>query len=95
MWWVPHGIEHRPAANVNAPYFPAPGDRIIFLGWEIDDNLAALSSPSFYLESETRQGHLSLHQLARWERQLHALVHDTMQYVRCPISTICIGQFPA
>ncbi len=70
-------------------------DRIVFLGSAIDDDVANIVIAQFLFSGERRsgQGHPALRELAR--RRGHRLVsaiYDTMQYVRCPVSTICIGQ---
>ncbi|QTX31183.1 ATP-dependent Clp endopeptidase proteolytic subunit ClpP [Aminithiophilus ramosus] len=69
-------------------------DRIIFLGDEIDDHLAnVVVAQLLFLESEDPDKDVSLYINSPGGVITSGLaIYDTMQYVKCPISTICIGQ---
>ncbi|HNU68651.1 MAG TPA: ATP-dependent Clp protease proteolytic subunit [Myxococcota bacterium] len=95
MWWVPTVIEHTARGEREWTVFSRLlKDRIIFLGWEIDDNLASVViAQLLYLESEDPDKDIYLYINSPGGNVNSTLaVYDTMQYVRCPISTICIGQ---
>lgn len=69
-------------------------DRIVFLGSAIDHNIANLVIAQFlFLESEDPEQdiHLYIHSPGG-EISAGMAIYDTMQYVRCPVSTICLGQ---
>ena len=61
-------------------------ERIIFVTGGIDDSMAALiTSQLLFLESENPKKDIAMY--------INSLaIYDTMQYIRCPISTVCIGQ---
>jgi ATP-dependent Clp protease protease subunit len=68
-------------------------ERIIFIGTDIDDGVAnVVIAQLLHLESLNEQ-EISLY-LNSPGGSFSALtaVYDTMQYVRCPIATICVGQ---
>ena len=68
-------------------------ERIIFLGTEIDDDVANLvMAQLLYLESESEQ-EISLY-INSPGGSFSALtaIYDTMHFVRCDIATICMGQ---
>lgn len=69
-------------------------DRIIFLGTPIDDDVANLViAQILFLESEDPEKEISLYLNSPGGSVTSGLaVYDTMQYVRSPISTICLGQ---
>lgn len=95
MWWVPTVIEHTARGEREWTVFSRLlKDRIIFLGWEIDDNLASVViAQLLYLESEDPDKEIFLY-INSPGGNVHSTlaVYDTMQYVKCPVSTICIGQ---
>ncbi len=69
-------------------------DRIIFLGDEIDDHLANLVvAQLLFLESEDPDKDVSLYVNSPGGSVTAGLaIYDTMQYIKCPVSTICVGQ---
>lgn len=69
-------------------------ERIIFLGTEIDDAVANLVvAQLLHLESEDPDQHISLYiNSAGGVITAGLAIYDTMRYIRCPISTICVGQ---
>jgi ATP-dependent Clp protease, protease subunit len=68
-------------------------DRIIFLNGPIDDNVAALiSAQLLFLESENPEKEISLYINSPGGVVSSGLaVYDTMQYIRSPVSTVCMG----
>jgi ATP-dependent Clp protease, protease subunit len=69
-------------------------DRIIFLGTEIDDNVANIViAQLLFLESEDPDKDVMLYINSPGGIVSSGLaIYDTMQYVRCNVSTICMGQ---
>jgi ATP-dependent Clp protease protease subunit len=69
-------------------------DRIIFLGTEINDDIAnVVVAQLLFLESEDPDKDVNMYINSPGGSVSAGLaIYDTMQYVRCPISTICIGQ---
>ncbi len=69
-------------------------DRIIFLGDAIDDHIANLVvAQLLYLESEDPDKDVHLYINSPGGVITAGLaIYDTMQYVKCPVSTICVGQ---
>ena len=69
-------------------------DRIVFLGTEINDDVANIIIAQFlFLESEDPEKEICSTSTApaAWSRRGLA-IYDTMQYVRSDVSTICLGQ---
>jgi len=94
-WWVPTVIEQTHRGEREWTVFSRLlKDRIIFLGWPIDDNLASVVVAQFlFLESEDPDKEIFLY-INSPGGLVHSglAIYDTMQYVKCPVSTICIGQ---
>ncbi|MCL2822616.1 MAG: ATP-dependent Clp protease proteolytic subunit [Polyangiaceae bacterium] len=69
-------------------------DRIVFLGTEINDDVAnIIIAQLLFLESEDPDKNVELYINSPGGVVTAGLaIFDTMQYVRCPVSTICIGQ---
>ena len=69
-------------------------ERIIFLSGPIDDGVAALvTSQLLFLESENPKKEIAMYINSPGGIVTSGLaVYDTMQYVRCDVSTLCIGQ---
>lgn len=69
-------------------------DRIVFLGEPIDDWVAnVIVAQLLFLESEDPDKEIHLYINSPGGIVTAGLaIYDTMQYVRCPVSTICIGQ---
>ncbi len=68
-------------------------DRIIFITGEIDDRLASsVVAQLLYLESQDREREISLYiNSPGGVAQSGLAILDTMQYIKAPVSTICIG----
>ena len=69
-------------------------DRIVFLGWEIEDTAANLIiGQMLFLEGEDPDKEITLYINSPGGTITAGLaIHDTMQYVRCPVATVCLGQ---
>ncbi len=69
-------------------------DRIIFLGDQIEDNVANLIiAQLLFLESEDPEKDIQLYINSPGGVVTSGMaIYDTMQYLRAPVSTICIGQ---
>lgn len=69
-------------------------ERIIFVTGGIDDGMAALiTSQLLFLESENPKKDISMYINSPGGYVSSGLaIYDTMQYIRCPIATVCIGQ---
>ena len=69
-------------------------DRIIFLGDAIEDHVANLIiAQLLFLESDDPDKEISLYINSPGGLVTAGLaIYDTMQYVRCPVSTVCLGQ---
>ncbi|OGQ17488.1 MAG: ATP-dependent Clp protease proteolytic subunit [Deltaproteobacteria bacterium RBG_16_71_12] len=69
-------------------------DRIVFLGRGIDDNLANLIvAQLLYLEAEDSEKDVILYMNSPGGSVTAGLaIYDAMQYVRCPVQTVCVGQ---
>lgn len=69
-------------------------DRIIFLGTPVDDYVANLIiAQLLFLESEDSDKDIFLYINSPGGSVSAGLgIYDTMQYIRSPVSTICIGQ---
>ncbi|MFA0888773.1 MAG: ATP-dependent Clp endopeptidase proteolytic subunit ClpP [Synergistales bacterium] len=69
-------------------------DRIVFIGQEIDDHVANIViAQLLFLESEDPDKDIYLYINSPGGIVTAGLaIYDTMQYVKCPVSTICVGQ---
>jgi ATP-dependent Clp protease protease subunit len=69
-------------------------DRIIFLGTAIDDHMANLIiAQMLFLEAEDPDKDIQLYLNSPGGSVTAGLgIYDTMQYVRCDVATICMGQ---
>lgn len=69
-------------------------DRIIFLGGPIDDYVANLTiAQMLFLEAEDPEKDIHLYINSPGGVVTAGMaIYDTMQYVKCPVSTICLGQ---
>ncbi|MEO1028494.1 MAG: ATP-dependent Clp protease proteolytic subunit [Pseudomonadota bacterium] len=68
--------------------------RIIFITGGIDDSVATIvTAQLLYLESENPKKEVYIYINSPGGYVTAGLaIYDTMQYVKCPISTVCIGQ---
>jgi ATP-dependent Clp protease, protease subunit len=69
-------------------------DRIVFLGTPVDDDVAnVIIAQLLFLESEDPDKDISLYINSPGGSVTSGLaIYDTMQYVKPPVSTICLGQ---
>jgi ATP-dependent Clp protease, protease subunit len=69
-------------------------DRIIFLGGAVDDNLANIViAQMLFLESEDPGKDINIYINSPGGLVTAGLaIYDTMQYIKCPVSTLCFGQ---
>ena len=69
-------------------------DRIVFLGGTVTDDLANLvTAQLLFLESEDPEREINMYINSPGGSVTAGLaIYDTMQYVRCPVQTICLGQ---
>ena len=68
-------------------------DRIIFLSDEIDDNIASLVvAQLLFLEAEDPEKDICIYNNSPGGSVTAGMaIYDTMQYIRCDVSTICVG----
>ena len=68
-------------------------DRVIFIGTPIDDNIANLViAQLLFLESENPKKDVSIYINSPGGSVSAGLaVYDTMQYIKCDVTTICVG----
>ncbi len=69
-------------------------ERIIFITGEIDDTVATIvSAQLLFLESENPKKDIAIYINSPGGYVTSGLaIYDTMQYVKSPISTVCLGQ---
>ncbi|MCA9535722.1 MAG: ATP-dependent Clp endopeptidase proteolytic subunit ClpP [Myxococcales bacterium] len=69
-------------------------DRIVFLGTEVNDTVANLIiAQMLFLESEDPDKEITLYVNSPGGSITAGMaIYDTMQYVRCPVATVCLGQ---
>ena len=94
-YWPPTVVEttHR-GERVWDLYARLLRDRIIMLGTEIDDDVAnGVTAQLLFLESEDPDKDITMYINSPGGSVTAGLaIYDTMQYVRCPVATMCIGQ---
>lgn len=95
QYTIPYVVEQRPTGERTSDVFSRLlSDRIVFLGNEIDDGVAnVVIAQLLHLQSESAE--LPIHVYVNSPGgSLTALlaVYDTMQYVRPPVATFCLGQ---
>ena len=68
-------------------------DRIVFLGTDVNDDVANIViAQLLYLESEDPDKEITIYLNSPGGSITAGLaIYDTMQYVRCPVSTVCLG----
>ncbi len=68
-------------------------DRIVFIGEPINDTVASLVvAQLLYLESQDPDQEISLYiNSPGGSISAGMAIYDTMNYIKCPVSTICIG----
>src|SRR6266436_4372714 len=69
-------------------------DRIVFLGSAVDDDTANLITAQFlFLESEDPEKDIHFYVNSPGGSVTAGLaIYDTMQYIKCDVSTLCLGQ---
>lgn len=69
-------------------------ERIIFLSGQVDDHMAnVITAQLLYLESEGPDKDIYLYINSPGGIVTAGLaIYDTMQYIRCDVSTLCVGQ---
>ena len=69
-------------------------DRIVFLGTPVDDDVAnVITAQLLFLESEDPDKDINFYIKSPGGSVTAGMaIYDTMQYVKCPVSTICLGQ---
>ncbi|HSK47544.1 MAG TPA: ATP-dependent Clp endopeptidase proteolytic subunit ClpP [Coriobacteriia bacterium] len=69
-------------------------ERVIFLGTEIDDHIAnLLIAQLIHLESADPEKDINLYVNSPGGSVTAGLaIYDTMQFIKCDVSTICVGQ---
>src|SRR5688572_18945117 len=69
-------------------------DRIVFLGTDVNDDVAnIIIAQMLFLESEDPDKEIILYINSPGGVITAGLaIYDTMQYVRCPVATVCLGQ---
>lgn len=69
-------------------------DRIVYVGTEVDDGVAnVVIAQLLHLESESPETPISLYLNSPGGSVTAALaIYDTMQFVRSPVATTCVGQ---
>lgn len=69
-------------------------ERIIFMVGEVNDNVSSLvCAQLLFLESENPSKEISFYINSPGGIVSSGLaMYDTMQYIKCPVSTVCIGQ---
>ena len=69
-------------------------DRIVFLGGDVDDDSAnIIIAQILFLESEDPEKDINLYiNCPGGQITAGMAIYDTMQYVRCPVSTLCFGR---
>lgn len=92
---VPYVVEQTPRGERGMDIFSRLlSERIIFLGTEIDDTVANLIvAQLLHLESEDPAKDIQLYINSPGGVVSAGLaIYDTMQYIRCDVATICVGQ---
>ena len=94
MSLVPYVVEQTSRGERNYDiYSRLLKDRIIFLGEEVNETTASLVvAQMLFLESEDPNKDIQLYSNARGGMVTAGMaIYDTMQYIKCDVSTICIG----
>ncbi|MBZ2194592.1 ClpP family protease [Occultella gossypii] len=95
QYTIPSVIERTTSGERAADvYSRLLSDRIVFLGTEIDDGVAnTIIAQLIHLESVDPDGEINLYINSPGGSVTAMLaIYDTMQFVRAPVATICVGQ---
>lgn len=91
---IPYVIEQSPRGERSYDiYSRLLNDRIIFLGEPIDDHVAnSVVAQMLHLESADPEKDISLYiNTPGGSVSAGLAIYDTMQFVKCDVSTICLG----
>lgn len=95
QYTIPMVVEQRPQGERTSDVFSRLlADRIVFIGTEIDDGVAnVVVAQLLHLQQESPDLPIQLY-LNSPGGSITALlaIYDTMQYVRPPVATFCLGQ---
>ncbi|MDR0346893.1 MAG: ATP-dependent Clp endopeptidase proteolytic subunit ClpP [Coriobacteriales bacterium] len=92
---IPYVIEQSPRGERSFDiYSRLLNDRIVFLGEAIDDHVAnTVVAQLLHLESDDPEKDISLYINSPGGVITAGLaIYDTMQFIKCDVSTICLGQ---
>jgi ATP-dependent Clp protease protease subunit len=92
---IPYVIEQSPRGERSFDiYSRLLNDRIVFLGEQIDDHVAnTVVAQLLHLESDNVEKDISLYINSPGGVITAGLaIYDTMQFIKCDVSTICLGQ---
>lgn len=92
---IPYVIEQSPRGERSFDiYSRLLNERIIFLGEPVDDHVAnSIVAQMLHLESSDSSKDISLYINSPGGSVTDGLaIYDTMQFIKCDVSTICIGQ---
>ena len=92
-------IHTEPALSTGAPAGPGEtynrllNDRIVFLGTEVDDDIAnILCAQMLYLEGQDREKDIWLYINSPGGSVTAGMaIYDTMQFLSCDVATVCMG----
>ena len=88
-------VEQRTAASAPSTSIRACcKERIIFLTGPVEDHMATLIvAQLLFLEAENPKKEISIYINSPGGVVTSGLaIYDTMQFIRCPVSTLCVGQ---
>lgn len=94
MSYVPYVIEQTARGERSYDiYSRLLSDRIVFLGEEVNDNIAGtIIAQMLFLESEDSGKDIEFYiNSPGGSVSAGFAIYDTMQYIKCDVSTICIG----
>ena len=93
-YYIPYIIEQIPGGERSYDiYSRLLKDRIIFLGSEVNNDVAnSIIAQLLFLESDDSERDIQFYiQSGGGSISAGLAIYDTMQYIKCDISTICIG----
>lgn len=92
---IPYVIEQSPRGERSFDiYSRMLNERVIFLGEPVDDHVAnSIIAQMLHLESADPEKDISIYINSPGGSVTDGLaIYDTMQFIKCDVSTICIGQ---
>ncbi len=92
---VPTVVEKTPSGErVVDVYSRLLSERVIYLGTEIDDDVAnVIVAQLLYLDSETSSQEIGIYVNSPGGSMSATMaIYDTMQFVQAPVATTCVGQ---